>query len=319
MDSNTLKFLKEQLNEYYNIEKKDNFLIKYRDSISKISSKSYSKIKDMNLLHYYNKTKTDIDLTKEMAIEFLEIYFPEYLDLYRKLVNNGTINFDVSSSYERRTSISWDKYDVSINISVTNTIRDLHYIIHEFMHYVNLVRGVNQDHPRFVMAESVSIMSEFLVNEFLSKKGYSKEEVCLAFSKRLNLNQNDIKYFLKYNEILHGILNNHEEAELIKKIENSYFWDDVVDSVMARRGEPLQEKLEYIVGLYIASYFYSEKSDLSDIIKKLNTLIVKNFDLILVLKELGLDISNRRDIYRMMKAFDQVYDSTYNVIKEKVK
>lgn len=308
MDLNTLKFVRAILNSNYNIDKKNNFLIKYRNFIEEISSKSYERIKDMSFINV-DIPKQNVEDSKKMALEFLSKYFSEYVFKCEQILYNDKMKFG-----PHRSRISND--GSTIYIHQTNSILDLYYIIHEFMHYVNFVKA-NSNHSRNILAETISIMSEFLVSDYLLKNGYTKGDVSLAFSQRLYLIQKDIKEFIKENSIVNKILNNQDNEEVMNFLRSGSFYDDFVEEIQGRYSDPLQEKLSYIAGMYISLYFYFENADLASVIKKLNQESVKNVDVETLLGYCGMDIPISKNVDKMVTAFNNFYDDSYSLIKEK--
>lgn len=316
MYDTTLKFARDILENYYKVEKKNDLLIKYRNDLGKLSLRSYQKIKDMS----FDNAKApvaNLSLTNDMVLEFLENYFIDYIDIYKNLLLNNKINFIDVGGLGKYTSINWHGTEVSINIVLTNTILDVHYIIHEFMHYLHFIKNKNNIIVRPTV-ESVPILSEFLVNQYLLTKGYSQQDISRAFAERLNLIKNSMAIFLENNEVLNKLFTGASTEEVLKSIScNTSFWEDFVEPVQSRNGDPLRKEMIYIIGLYIASYFADKEKDVAKLIKEFNKGIIEGQNDIYLLKHLGFDLYNIRHINEMVKSFDSVYEDNYSKIKTK--
>ena len=91
-----------------------------------------------------------------------------------------------------------------VYIILNNTLDDIFSIIHEIVHYMNLyklgeiqngiVKNIGENYTRFYLSETVSIIAEKLLGEFLVQNNYiTLNDLNLRLNKRIKTSREDAK------------------------------------------------------------------------------------------------------------------------------
>ncbi len=181
------------------IEHEDDIILKYlKDNTNEfldVAKKFYNKLRIFDgLRKKYYKNYITINESLDLCREFLNNYFPEYLDDFEKLLNDGTINLidKDSEEYDKNDKkIACSYYEGfldengniknNINVVINHTIEDTFTIMHEFFHYTNGCFMINNNKlyttvDRELFTESLSRFIEYLIYDFLKNKDNLKED-----------------------------------------------------------------------------------------------------------------------------------------------
>lgn len=142
----------------------------------------------------------------ELVKDFLDTIDLSYSKKFDDLLNNGTINIyhiddedavdiygedafcvedDIPKYDENDIIVGFDKKR-EINVPLQHTLDDAYSLIHEFIHYTNIPRGMYYTDDRDILTETSSFIFECLFHKYLIDKGYSKEEANINLKIRLN-------------------------------------------------------------------------------------------------------------------------------------
>ena len=194
-----------QLNFYLNgvfkeLEKDDSFFINNILQISIIGNKLLTLIEDYDLKKSEIKANLTYNDVYLLAREIIEKIDKNYLKYYDKLIESGEIDFNYEGDYADSACIHcFTTGQNFININMEFNYLDVATLVHEFMHYTNVLTKLYSIN-RHIITEAISIYFEEFAKIYLLKKGIDKSE--LWFSERLYYTSNTIKNFDNYNIIL---------------------------------------------------------------------------------------------------------------------
>lgn len=177
-DNAILNYLKDNTNEFLDILRTFYNELEIFDEDIEENFKNYMTLND------------SLDLCRE----FLNNYFPQYINEFEDLLNNGTFNFIDKNSEEYET-LNEDKnfsfHDAfldennnlkeNINIIYNHNLNDMFTIIHEFFHHTNSSFKIVKNKmystlDRKFYTENISRFIEYLIYDFLKSKENYKED-----------------------------------------------------------------------------------------------------------------------------------------------
>ncbi len=201
MEENNDKTLLNNMKLAFNVflENDDDIILNYlkdnTDEFLDMARKFYNKLKifDGPIRKNYKNYMT-INESLNLCREFLSNYFPEYLNEFEKLLNDGTINLidvdseefdendeEINQSYYRGYLDEHGDIRNYINVVINHTLKDTFVIMHEFFHYTNgnyeiIDNDIYSSLDRKVYTENISRFIEYLIYDFLKSKDYYKED-----------------------------------------------------------------------------------------------------------------------------------------------
>lgn len=256
----------------------DNIFIKYLlDNLEFIEETSLSINRDLSILEYDEKsfeTYMTLDEILSLVKEFLKTIDESYPDLFDELIQNGTVNIYDASVKENIDEFGNEAYHESyidknenqitnINIPLGHTIDDVYTIMHEFIHHTNLDR--NKTNDRAMFTESVSILYEYILYNFLKSK---------------DVNQNDSK-----NSIMFRVKDLYFKSQmmqmytkLIKESRKQYYLETDEEKIEKDLNIVVSDMKYYLGGLIAILKYYDYVRGTIDIkhINNFNKAIVKN-------------------------------------------
>lgn len=245
----------------------------------------------------YHKKYTFKQIDK-LVSNFLNYLNPEYKKYYDLRKEDGTIIFDnrKESYYNQCFSMYDDIHDERIiYIVLKGTIEDAYTIVHELFHDIN-VDEKNQSTTRFIFSESLSLLGEILLDEYLIKNKFRDCDVASTLSL-VSLKEKAIKLNFNINLVLEFLKDKYiDTGKIISVIEDSSLSSAFLISREMRRIEEtgilsIDYEQTYILGMLIATYMYDRiKNNKNNIMElfELNQQL-KNYTFDQVLDYLELD------------------------------
>lgn len=144
--------------------------------------------------------------TIELVKNFLDTIDSSYSKKFDELLNDGTINIyhiddedavdiygedafcvenDISLYDEDGMIEGFDK-NREINIPLQHTLDDAYSLVHEFIHYTNIPKGIYYTDDRDILTETSSFVFECLFHKYLIDNGYSRDEANINLKMRIN-------------------------------------------------------------------------------------------------------------------------------------
>ena len=198
-----------------------------------------------------------------LVLEFFNQLNPKYAEHFKRCLDENVIDFDFESKKDigGYSDIDSETKKSYIYLSCDNTLSDSFGIVHEVMHDINIERDGNNE-TRGFYTESLSILSEFLYEDFLIKKGIKDAKIVNNWNLYyLGLKSLDVDFNLALIEkyLQNGYLNEY----IIREIMNDYHpffhnqLNEIVDEINTTGILTMNRQQTYIIGLLIATYMYS--------------------------------------------------------------
>lgn len=276
----------------------------------------------------------------ELTCEILQKINSSYVEIFKKIVMNGELNFSYESEYDD-SHCSVKIHDSKILKQEVNINRGFNYsdvtiLIHEFIHYTNNDEIFSDVHS--FLREFISIYFElFAVRYLVNNKNIDTEEIninsrivsflrnndkfynyiyiLLAYENLGNINSktiNDIKNILQFEDDCF-------EKECISFLENLDRINNKFSKPLAiqKMTEMVTKDYRYIVGTLLA-YYAIENCTLEDMVnlnQKFITGEYKNFDIDELLNDVGIDMNDNI----VNKSIDIIDNSIHEYEREKIK
>ena len=229
--------------------------------------------KTVNYNYKYNH-KISLKENEKLVKDFLYNLNKDYLDYYEKIREEDIFVFD----FNKEEDYPYSSYDFIKNkriiyIPIYNNIEDSYSIVHELMHDINFdITGENI--ARHLFTESISILSELLLEDFFKNKNITQYRNPNNFSFysvkskafEVNLNLKFIESYLNDNYLSKGniikILRDYTDKDLE---DLNLVLSKIIDN------EELTYEIErrYIIGFLMATYMYDRIKQNKNNIKEL--------------------------------------------------
>lgn len=292
-----------------------------------------------NLTYNYKNEVSGLESYK-LAYDFLKFIDKKYSVKLDEIFNEGILNLpDYDDIYTENlvTQTVRENDQDSINIPLKYNISDVYKIVHEVFHFFNLPNtGTNTSEARNYFTEFISILSEFLLEDYLNKKRYSNQEYYFlkldrfldtyyAVAKLLcifSLLKCYIENGKLNNEIYYNYSSNLSESK--QKIINKYS-EYVIESILIKESLDISYPVKYFIGILFASSFYNKLNgeemqiedliDLNDNINYFNISdILNGFNYRFISNNNKLDF-NKNNYDELINSYQDVFNNTQNKIK----
>ena len=271
------------------------------------------------------KNKLTFQDVIDLARKVIESINPKYLLKYDELLDSGTIDFGYENEYED-SSVSSVLNNGEVKLQLINISRDFNYtdvevLVHEFMHYLNVLGGSIKDK---IIGEFISIYFETYAIEYLYKN-YKMNLEEIFYNKRLlniytqlsQMEQIQIPFFLFQT---YGNLDENSYIEADKFFKNyrkehynydcKYVLKMITDIKREKIGKfEIDEDHYYSLASFLAMYFRktSDLKTMVNFVDNVNNRENKDFDFITLLSNYNLNI--KEDFYKKIKeSLDEYLD-----------
>ena len=187
--------------------------------------------------------------TIDICKKFLKYFNYEYANRFEECINNGTINlFDANDeknmskfpldAHYTYIKNEYNNYHHIVNVPLEYKLSDPYLLIHEFIHYTNSNGENKNDNVKLLLSESISILFEFLLYDYLKEFNVNQNENINPILKRIDNYIYDCEELIYYlNEILEINTNLDEEYNYISddKIKNKLL-KDLVETLIYSLG-----------------------------------------------------------------------------------
>lgn len=245
------------------------------------------------------------ELNPLYQMEFNSIMHETYVDDNGKKI--PTIEFArVNSPLEDESNV--DITSVS-TINYTETLYDVFTLVHEMFHEFNLEPNNEDDYARDILTETISITSEFLLEDYLIKEGICTREASLNKHDRFTYSYISaskvifestlINLYLKNgkisNEIINEYINSLDKKSITYHIFNTYYNELLID-ILNNKTLNFVRNYRYVLGVVLASDIHNrilESEDNKDILFNMNHRLPVSNALKSILKDADLDFYKR--------------------------
>lgn len=188
--------------------------------------------------------------------QFLKDMDIEYYNLFNEKINNGEFNiYNIDENKKCNEIPNFEGRDnSSINIPFTHTLEDVYNIVHEFFHSTNYKKY--ETNNRYKFTEFISILSESLLEIYLSNNGY--DEVYIELNNRLFCVYSDALKTLILNETMNLSINNQKiEIEqlyysFMDKYPKANFLLEKVDKALLEYNFLTLNSSKYVIGTFFS-------------------------------------------------------------------
>lgn len=255
------------------------------------------------------RKKYSFNQIDNIVCEFLKDFDYDYFLYYELRKNDGTIVFDGKS----KDSIPYSDYDYfnkkrTIYIPLTHTLEDAFSIIHELNHDRN-VNELYENDTRMIFTESLSILLEFLFEDYL------REKKIVDYKVNNNYVLTAVDYKSLYIDFVLKLINiyinnrkiNYTDLlDIIKDYNNKQRKDlnDILASIMKDESVDIDFEFRYVLGVLVATYLYHRIKNNK---KNIQELFEMN------------DIINDYDYFQVFDYLDLEYDEDEGLINHSYK
>ena len=243
---------------------------------------------------YYLKyrRKYNFNQIDNIVNSFLKKINYDYYLYYQLRKSDGTFCFDEDNIH----TIAYSYYDFSSNkrniyIPISHTLEDAFSIIHELNHDKN-IDELGENDTRMIFTESLSILSELLLEDYLKEYKVTDYKVCNNYTlEAINYKSLYIDFVLKLMKLYINKynINYNDFCDVIRNYNNSQRRDlnQIVLDITTDDCVAVDFEFRYILGILIATYLYKrikvnnsnikELFEMNDIIKEFNLSQVFDF------------------------------------------
>lgn len=234
---------------------------------------------------YAFKCTTKVELNKSIKIttDFLEKLNPEYKKYFELRLNDRTFIFDKTKE-ETTAFSSYDEINKRriIYIPLENNIEDVHAIIHELFHDINLDEK-QESITRMFYTEGLSILGELLLTDYLKEnniKDYNIFNDQLLYAMKTKAIAVDFNLKLLEEYLKDGYIDKAGILNVLDCYPENYANDlfNIISKIVENEELTLDVEQTYVFGSVIAAYMY-------DRIKKNRSNINELFELNEIIKE----------------------------------
>lgn len=258
----------------------------------------------------YSKT-FNINESIQIIIEFLNSVDNNLSQQFQNIItmkddsNNPILNFvnGDSTYYEKYPDELTDDVKKQINLGsrveedkiyiiLNNTLDDIFIIIHEIFHYMNLYKlaeiqngniiDIGEKYTRFYLSDTVSIIVEKLLGEYLVKKNYiTLNDLNLRLNKRIKTSREDAKAIIvekalidikkqgliinltNINQYLKNVKNQTIYQVLLEEFKTHKFTSEIVN--IGHLNFKIRQR--YVIGTCISNNYSYKTEDIQRFIK----------------------------------------------------
>lgn len=223
------------------IEKEDIFYLKFQNLFKQLASEYlYMMHGYLDVLDLDEEFTCDVSYfeTLKQTLDYLKNTNLDYYQNFKNAYKNGDIKKYLNQNIGASSYYDYNKLQKLIDLPIYNCLDDMFCLIHEFFHYLNLIQYVS--YSRIYLTETLSILAEFSLCDYLEQKNYPNKDYLKIKLLRFASCFDDAKELYDFDSLVNIFVKNKKINE---KLIKSYYTDNSIKNKVLSQCYLYQEEI----------------------------------------------------------------------------